>query len=233
VAECGPPPQGLLDRLADDVLQEERRMRDAQAAGEGPMFSTVLCHSLYALAAMVPLHPEAATNSSVRGAAFAQLMKVQQIVARSIQPQALFDLADEGRAKLFLYIRAITCIRLALRVITGSWFAADIGVQFAISEQGGRDFMQYCTKHITQVYNSKTAVMRLLGTPWERVMLSQGPTETMAELLLVVCSSDSNLLELTQLGGEQALQSLSQYAERPQVRQQATMLLSKLAVLQA
>jgi len=181
---------------------------------------------------MVPLHPKAAAESSqVRGAAFAQLFKIQQIVSLSAQPQDLYDPNDKDRAKLFLYIRAIACIRLALRVITGSWFASNIGVEFVISEQGGRDFMQYCTRHIIQVYNSKTAVTRVLGTPWERMMLSQGPTETIAELLLLVCSSDVNLLELERMGGEKALHGLSQYAETPSLRQQATMLLSKLAVM--
>jgi len=91
--------------------------------------------------------------------------------------------------------------------------------------------MQYCTRHIVQVYNGKTAVTRVLGTPWERMMLSQGPTDTIAELLLMVCSSDANLIELERLGGERALHGLSQYAENVSIRQQATMLLSKLAVM--
>jgi len=232
VAECEKPPKALMTKLATDVLEEDQRMKDGQVKGVGPMFSTILCHSLYALAVIVPFHPKAAAeNAQVRGAAFSQLFKIQQIVSLTVSPKDLFDAEDEDRGKLFLYIRAIACIRLALRVITGSWFAPDIGVRFVISEQGGRDFMQYCVRHIIQVYNGKTAVTRVLGTPWERVMLSQGPTETIAELLLMVCSSDTNLVELERLGGDRALHGLSQYAESVSIRQQATMLLSKLAVM--
>uniref|UniRef100_A0A7S2JHE2 Uncharacterized protein n=1 Tax=Zooxanthella nutricula TaxID=1333877 RepID=A0A7S2JHE2_9DINO len=193
----------------------------------------MLCHLLYSLAVMVPLHPKAAANSAaVRGAAFAQLMKVQNIIANGVQPQALFDPADGARGKLFLYVQATACIRSALQSITGSWFAADFGARFAVSEEGGRDFIQYCTKHLQQVYNNKTAMTRVLGTPWERVMLSQGPTSTIAELLLVICSSDANLKEISKLGGEQALHALSRYGEGAQIRQQATMLLTKMAVMQ-
>ncbi|CAE8609104.1 unnamed protein product, partial [Polarella glacialis] len=119
----------------------------------------------------------------------------------------------------------------ALQIITGSWFAADFGARFVVSEEGGKDFMQYCTKHINQVYNNKTALTRILGSPWERVMLSQGPTTTIAELLIVVCSSDANLIMVSKLGGEQALHNLSRYGDGAQIRQQATMLLTKLAVM--
>jgi len=233
VAECGLPPEALLDKLAEEVIKEDLRLRGLQTPkGEGPVFSTMLCHLLYALAVMVPHHPKAAAQSpAVRGAAFTQLMKVQQIVAQSIQPKALMDEADKDRAKLFLYIRATACIRAALQSIMGSWFAADFGARFVISEEGGKDFMQYCTKHINQVYNNKTALTRVLGSPWERMMLSQGPTVTIAELLIVVCSSDSNLVEISKLGGEQALHSLSRFGEDAKIRQQATMLLTKLAVM--
>jgi len=115
----------------------------------------------------------------------------------------------------------------------GSWFAADFGAKFAINDEGGRDFVSYCTKHLIQVYNNKIALTRVLGTPWERMMLTQGPTSTIAELLLVLCSSDSNLQEVGRLGGQQALLALSRYGESALVRQQATMLLTKLAVLGA
>eukprot|EP00931_Biecheleriopsis_adriatica_P096456 TRINITY_DN7010_c0_g1_i1.p1 TRINITY_DN7010_c0_g1~~TRINITY_DN7010_c0_g1_i1.p1 ORF type:complete len:5389 (-),score=1202.56 TRINITY_DN7010_c0_g1_i1:94-16260(-) len=233
VAECGVPPEALLEKIAEEVIKEDLRLRSLQTPkGEGPIFSTMLCHLLYALAVMVPHHPKAAAQSvTVRGAAFTQLMKVQQIVAQGIEPKVLFDTTDGDQQKLFLYVRATACIRSALQSIMASWFAADFGARFVISEEGGKDFMQYCTKHINQVYTSKTAVTRVLGSPWERVMLSQGPTTTIAELLIVVCSSDANLVELSKLGGEQALHSLSRHGDNAQIRQQATMLLTKLAVM--
>jgi hypothetical protein len=235
VAECPAPPALLLDVLAQEVLREDLRLQQAKGNGphsRGPLFSTMLCNLLYALAVTVPTHPETAANSAaVRGAAFSQLIKVQTIVAQSVQPRQLFDAADGKREKLFLYVRATACIREALQCIMASWFAADFGVRFAISEEGGRDFIQYCTKHVNQVYNNKTALTKVLGTPWERLMLSQGPTTMIAELLLTICSSDVNLAEVSKLGGETALHSLSRYGESTQTRQQATMLLTKLAVM--
>lgn len=233
VAECGTPPAALLDKIAEEVMKEDQRLLDAQGGKmEGPMYSTMLCHLLFALAVMVPSHPkEAAQSSRVRGAAFAQLIKVQQIVAQGILPKALYDPADGDRAKLFLYVRATACVRSALQTIMASWFAADFGARFVISEEGGKDFIQYCCKHINQAYNHKTALTKVLGSPWERVMLSQGPTATIAELLVVVCSSDANLVESSKLGGEQALHSLSRFGDSAQIRQQATMLLTKLAVV--
>merc|ERR1712083_227609 len=101
----------------------------------------------------------------MRGAAFSQLMKTQTITAQAIRPVQLFDKADSAqRAKLYLYVRATACIRAALQSIMGSWFAADFGAKFSISEEGGQDFVQYCTKHIIQVYNNKIALTRVLGS---------------------------------------------------------------------
>jgi hypothetical protein len=234
VTVCPPPPEALLDRVALEVLQEDRRLKNLQdpRTEEGPLFSTSLCHLLYALAVMVPQHPKVAAHSPhVRGAAFSQLMKVQSIISRGVGTKTLYDPADGSRAKLFLYVRISASIRGALQSIMGSWFAADFGASFAINDEGGRDFVQYCTKHIIQVYNNQMVLKKVVGTPWERMMLTQGPTTTIAELLLVLCSSDSNLQEVGRLGGQQALLALSRYAETAQVRQQATMLLTKLAVL--
>lgn len=233
VAECGTPPAALLDKIAQEVMKEDQRLQEAQGPKmEGPIFSTMLCHLLFALAVMVPAHPkEAAQSSTVRGAAFAQLIKVQHIVAQGILPKALYEPADGERAKLFLYVRATACVRSALQTIMASWFAADFGARFVITEEGGKDFIQYCCKHINQAYNHKTALTRVTGSPWERVMLSQGPTATIAELLVVVCSSDANLVESSKLGGEQALHSLSRFGDSAAIRQQATMLLTKLAVV--
>jgi hypothetical protein len=232
VAECPPPPEALLNRVAQEVLYEDLRLRQNQDRGEGPLFSSSLCHLLYALAVMVPQHAQAAAHSAdVRGAAFSQLIKVQNIIACGVKTKSLYESADGARMKLFLYVRIAACIRGALQSIMGSWFAADFGASFAINDEGGRDFVQYCTKHVIQVYNNKMALTKVLGTPWERMMLTQGPTATIADLLLVLCSSDANLKEVGGLGGQQALLCLSRYGESAQVRQQATMLLTKLAVL--
>eukprot|EP00928_Gymnodinium_smaydae_P099166 TRINITY_DN9391_c0_g1_i2.p1 TRINITY_DN9391_c0_g1~~TRINITY_DN9391_c0_g1_i2.p1 ORF type:complete len:2727 (-),score=688.67 TRINITY_DN9391_c0_g1_i2:97-8277(-) len=236
VAVCSPPPKALVDAIAVDIRKEDQRLRREQVQeGEyavGPLFSTMLCHSLYALAVMVPLHAQATAGSAVvRGSCFAQLMKVQQIIAQKVPSHFLLDKQDGKQAKLFLYLRAVASVRSALQCIASSWLSADIGSEINISDEGGRDFVQYCAKHINQAYNSKTALTRVLGSPWERVMLGEGPTSTIAELLLKVCNSDDNLREVSRYGASQALHSLSRFGESAQVRQQATMLLTKLAVM--
>ena len=69
--------------------------------------------------------------------------------------KALYDNTDGSRAKLFLFVRVSCCIRGALQTIMGSWFAADFGAKFAINDEGGRDFVSYCTKHLIQVVGTK------------------------------------------------------------------------------
>lgn len=233
VAKCGTPPAPLLDKLAEETLKEEHRLREGRKEKSlGPLFSSMLCHLLFGLGVMVPLHPKAAANSAaVRGAAFSQLMKVQSILAQSVQPKFLFDPTDGDRQKLFLYIRATACIQCALQSITGCWFAADFGARFMINEEGGRDFILYCAKTINQAFTNKSAMTKVLGTPWERLMHGQGPTTAIAELFLMICaSSDANLAEVSRLGGDQALHALSKYGDTSAMKQQATMLMTKLAV---
>lgn len=234
VAECTPPPQGILNMLAKMTMDEDVALRQAQKDGKGPLYSTILCHMMYALAQIVPHHAQAAAQSkTVRSAAFAQLMKVQSILATNTKPDKLFDPGDGKRAKLFCYVRATACMRAALECITGSWFASDAGAKNALQEEGGRDLVAYLTRHVNQAYNKKTALTRVAGSPWERIMLSQGPTKTIADLLLLVCSSsDDNLSKVGLLGGQAAIANISRYGESTSVRQQATMLLTKLAVLQ-
>lgn len=239
VALCPKPPQVFLEALAADTLREDQRLRRAQVRDKdcvtGPLYSTMLTHMLYALAVTVPLHTKAAAKSAtVRGAAFSQLMKVQSIVAQNIPSHNLFDPADGAREKLFLYLRAVACIRGALQCIAASWLAPDSGeVVVSLEDEGGRDFVQYCAKHLHQSYTNKTALTRVLGTPWERLMLGQGPTATIAELLLKACATEDNLLEMGKIGGLQALHALGKYGESPAIRQQATLYLTKLAVLSA
>jgi len=219
--------------MAKNVLAEDDFLKKQQVEGKGPLFSTDLCHLLYALAVMVPHHPKAASHSAVvRGAAFSQMIKIQNILAQSVQPPWLYDSNDDLQAKPFLYARSMTCVRAALQCVVGSWLAAGFGTRFAVTEEGGKDFIQYCVKHILQSFNNKAALTRVLGSPWERVMMSQGPTPMIVELFLTVCSTDANLTEVAPLGGQQALHNLSRYADTNEVRQQATILLTKLAVIQ-
>merc|ERR1711988_192730 len=249
VAQCSHPPEELLEVFAAEVLEEDERLRrqplskkeqrssnhhlgESTHGGSGPLFSTNLCNFLYGLAAIVPSHPRSASHSpAVRGAALAQMMKVQNVLSARTPAAAFFDPRDGDRSKVLLYVRAIACVRCALQCVVGSWLAAGFGSKFAITEEGGQDFLQYCSKHILQAYNNKTAYTRVLGTPWECLMMSQGPTPMIVDLLLSVCSSDDNLLEVSKLGGQQALHNLSRYGDDNEVRQRATMLLTKLAVL--
>jgi hypothetical protein len=233
VIEPFTPPEELLESFAKAVSREDDALKRAQVQGQGTRFSTTLCHLLYGLAVMVPSHAKAASQSpAVRGAAFSQMIKMQTILAQGVQAHWLFDPADGGQQKPFLYVRSMASVRAALQCVVGSWLAVGFGSKFAITEEGGKDFMQYCIKHIIQSFNNQAALTRVLGSPWERVMISQGPTPMIVELFLIVCGSDQNLSEVATLGGQQALHNLSRYADKNEVRQQATILLTKLAVLQ-
>jgi hypothetical protein len=239
VCVCPKSPQALLDALAAEVLREDHRLRKGQVKDQdgrniGPLYNTLLSHVLYALAVTVPQHTKFASKSAaIRGAAFTQLMKVQQIVSQQIPPHNLFDASDGKQSKLFLYLRAVACIRNALQVMQASWLSDNSELRINISDEGGRDFIVFCTKHLNQTYTNKTSVMRVLGTPWERLMLGEGPTEIVADLLLAACHTDENLREVSHVGGHQALLAISRYGESQRAKQQATLYLTKLAVLTA
>jgi len=98
-------------------------------------------------------------------------------------------------------------------------------------EQGGYDLLSYCVKHIVQAFNNRTAMAKVLGSPWERIMLSQGPTPMMVDLFLKICGQDANLIAVNKIGGHKALHNLSRYGDTVDSRQAATMLLTKLAVI--
>ena len=51
------------------------------------------------------------------------------------------------------------------------------------------------------------------------------------QLFLMMCGAEQNLKTLSKLGGEKAVYNLSRFADDQKVRQQATVLLTKLAVL--
>ena len=63
------------------------------------------------------------------------------------------------------------------------------------------------------------------------VVLATPPRSEVTQLFLMVCGSEQNLRTLSKLGGEKAVHNLSRYADEQKVRQQATVLLTKLAVL--
>lgn len=241
VAKCPTPSPAFLDALAAEILREDQRLRKALAPDKndipaGPLHSPLLCHALYALAAIVPLHAKAAAASSlVRGAAFAQLMKVQAMAATGNEIATMLDPADgtRERAKLMLYLRSAACIRSALRCISSSWLAPDAGpLRVSLSGEGGLEFVAFCAKHLNQAYSSKSG-SKFIGVPYERTVLKEGPTSTIGDLLLRACSTEGNLSVIGKLGGQQALLGLSRYGETTAVRKQATLYLTKLAVLSA
>jgi hypothetical protein len=316
VAHTYSPPNALIEALAADILREDQRMRKAQKKDSnghatGPLYSTLLTHALYALAVTVPNHAKcAAASSAVRGAAFTQLMKVQQIVSQRIPSRNLHDPADSTRAKVLFSLRGAACVRNALQVLSGSWLAEGSEPQVSMTDEGGRDFVQFCTKHLTQAYGhlreqtsnyqiflidfevdwslkldakakstgalackdktgsslklkknvhgdfeifpvpepdafplklisqSKSGTMALTKEPadWEQLMFSQGSTAMVGDLLLKACNSDEALIEISKMGGQQALLALSRYGESSRARQQATnliILMTKLAVRNA
>ncbi|CAD7975584.1 unnamed protein product [Amoebophrya sp. A25] len=72
---------------------------------------------------------------------------------------------------------------------------------------------------------------KVLGGPWERILVAQGPAPMIVDVYLKVCELEGNLLAVNKIGGHKALHNLSRYGYSTEVRQTATMLLTKLAVL--
>lgn len=188
---------------------------------------------LYGLANTVVNHQKAASQSNkIRGAALFQLMKIQNILSQRIQARDLYAAADTVDQKLFLYVRATSTVRSSLQCVINSWLSTGFTSKIALSnEQGGYDLMTYCSKHIIQAFNNKTAMTKVLGSPWERIMMSQGPTPMIVDLFLKICQMESNLIAINRIGGHKSLHNLSRYGDTTEIRQQATMLLTKLAVI--
>jgi hypothetical protein len=160
-------------------------------------------------------------------------MKIQNILSQRVPPRDLYDMHDTVDDRLFLYIRATAVVRSSLQIVLQSWLQSGFTAKVNIAqEQGGYDLVNYCTKHVLQAFNNKTAMTKVLGSPWERVMMAQGPTPTIVELYLKLCSANpQNLLAINKVGGHKALHNLSRYGDSTDVRQAATMILTKLAVM--
>eukprot|EP00392_Amoebophrya_sp_AT5.2_P006240 g6250.t1 len=251
VCECLDPTVELSELITDEIAREDKRLLKNRNPKDksGPQYSTYLCHLMYALAFAVNTHQRQASQSNkIRGAALFQLMKVQNILSQQIPPRELMDPVDGVDEKLYLYVRATAVVRSALQTVINSWLATGFTAKDATltqqknrkisphevalaSEQGGYDLLTYCTKHIIQAFNNKTAMTKVMGNPWERIMMSQGPTPMIVDLYLKVCEVESNLLAVNKIGGHKALHNLSRYGDSTEVRQTATMLLTKLAVI--
>ncbi|CAD7957194.1 unnamed protein product [Amoebophrya sp. A120] len=235
VCECQDPTVELSEILTDEIAREDKRMLKARdpKTKAGSQYSSYLCHLMYSLAFAVNTHQRAASQSNkIRGAALFQLMKIQNILSQQIAPSDLMDLHDGRDEKLYLYVRATAVVRSALQTVINSWLATGFTAKVALaSEQGGYDLLTYCTKHIIQAFNNKTAMTKVMGSPWERIMMSQGPTPMIVDLYLKVCEVESNLIAVNKIGGHKALHNLSRYGDSTEVRQTATMLLTKLAVI--
>jgi len=235
VCMCMPPTVELSELITDEIAREDKRLMKARDPDDqsGAQHSTYLCNLLYALAQTVNSHQKAASQSNkIRGAALFQLMKIQNILSQSLRPRDLMDHSDTVDSKLFLYVRATSVVRSALQCVINSWLSTGFSSKVSLSnEQGGYDLLTYCTKHIIQAFNNKTAMTKVLGSPWERIMMSQGPTPMIVDLYFKICSQEANLLAVNRIGGHKALHNLSRYGDTTESRQQATMLLTKLAVL--
>jgi len=231
VGSCPEPPFELVELLANTALDMEQELREKEVRY---IFSTAHCHILYALSLAVCHHPKASSFSvSARGAALAQMLKVQRVLAADTQPSALLDDDDGDDALLWMFIRSAACIRTALQSVLNGWLHSGFGSRFAATEEGGIELLQFCIKHVLHAYNGKTKLRRAMGNKWDTVMVNLGPTPLVVQLFLSVCGAEQNLRTLSKLGGEKAIHNLSRYGDDNKVRQQATILLTKLAVLNA
>lgn len=231
VAACKDPLHSLLRILAQEILREDQRLRKPQHSDKGPIYSDLLMHLLYALAVTVPHHASVATGSAaVQSAALTQLSKVFRIIENEVEGYRLYDVADGQRNKVFLYLRAVACVRAAIQCIAAGWQSMPSGPHIPLTDQAGKDFVRFCSKNIEKAF-SESALIKAVETPWEKVMLTQGATGTIGDLLIRACSTDANLAELGRIKGQQSLLSLSRHGETTTVKQQATLFLTKLAVL--
>lgn len=230
VTMCPDLPIELFDVLASEIKQEDAILRKGRINGKGPLWSTMLCNQLYALAAMVPTHArEAAQSAAVRGATLSQLMKIQTIINQGLQAHDFYG--EEDDAKLFLYVRATSVTRMALECVTRSWLTATFSARLVTNEEGGYDLVQFCIKHILQAYTNQTALTKVIGTPWNRVMMNLGPTKLLSQLFLKLCSCERNLAVMATIkNANLALYNLSRYGE-PSMRLEATEFLTKIAIL--
>jgi len=118
-----------------------------------------------------------------------------------------------------------------LQSILNAWLNTGYGSRFAAEEEGGIELCQFLVKHVLNAYNGGTKLKRAVGNPWEHAMIELGPTPIVTQLFLMMCGAEQNLKTLSKLGGEKAVYNLSRFADDQKVRQQATVLLTKLAVL--
>jgi len=228
VAQCPPPPAALLDLVANELLREEDHVRKTAPAP----FSTQMCLYLHALAVLVPFHAKhSAQSPTVRACALAQLLKAQRLLLDETPPRKLHDTSDGQDRNLWLFVRVTSAIRSALQVVLASWLSAGYTSKFALEEQGGVELLQFCIRHIVSAYNQNTALNKMGGSSWERLLLTVGPTAQITSLFLKVCSNDNALPKLAKLGADKSLHALSRYGDNKESRQHATVLLSKLAVL--
>jgi hypothetical protein len=229
VVACPEPPFELLELLANTVMDMDRELVEARA---NFLYTTAHCHVLYALAYCVTHHARGACQSAAtRGAALSQLMKVQRAVSNDVDPKTLYDADDEDDAMIWMYIRSSACVRAALQSVLNAWLNTGYGSRFAAEEEGGVELCQFLIKHVLNAYNGQTKLKRAMGNPWEHAMIELGPTPLVTQLFLMMCGAEQNLRTLTKLGGEKAVHNLSRYADDQKVRQQATVLLTKVAVL--
>jgi len=229
VVACPEPPFELLELLANTTMDIDRELAEERV---NFLYTTAHCHILYALAMCVPHHAKGACNSaSTRGAALSQLMKVQRVVSADTPPRDLYDKDDGDDAMIWMFIRSAACVRGALQSILNAWLNTGYGSRFAAEEEGGIELCQFLVKHVLNAYNGGTKLKRAVGNPWEHAMIELGPTPIVTQLFLMMCGAEQNLKTLSKLGGEKAVYNLSRFADDQKVRQQATVLLTKLAVL--
>jgi hypothetical protein len=231
VAKCKEPPSVLLRILSQEIAREDVRLRKAQHTDKGPIYSDLLLQLMYALAVTTPHHPSLANNTpAVLNCALTQVAKVFRVIENQVEGYRLYDPADGQRNKVFLYLRAVACVRTAIQCIAGSWLAEASGPHIALTDQAGKDFVRFCVKNIEKAY-MESALIKTRESPWEKTMLSQGAPGTVGALLIRALSVDANLAELGRIGGQQSLLSLSRHGETATIKQQATLFLTKLAVV--
>ncbi|KAF4665375.1 hypothetical protein FOL47_004642 [Perkinsus chesapeaki] len=251
-ANVPPAPPLLMEMLAMYALQltrqvdiEGKRMKDNKPNAYSSTLSS-LANCMLALYNCVPHSPAAAMASAhLRAVSMSQLIRAgnnpiaditcisNKAIAVPEVVSALF-LCDRHVRLLELCSLTLTCVRLGLGIIELSWGSCGYGSSLIAKQEGGRDLIAFMIKHIVKHFGGNSRAMtRVLASPWDKILYKEGVSLFVAKLFLDASGYEDNLEIIEMLGGQRALLALSRYSEDSIMRQQATVLLTKMAVMVA
>ncbi|KAF4704501.1 hypothetical protein FOZ63_027626, partial [Perkinsus olseni] len=236
---------------------ETNRQPQTLAALASCMLGLYNCIPHAPAAAMASAHLRAVSMAQFIRASTNPIVNAELVSDRTVGvPETNSQLfrCDRRLRLLELCSLTLSCVKLGLGIIELSWGACGYGSALVAKQEGGRDLIAFMIKHIVNHFGGPNrAMLRLRAPPWDKVLFKEGGVAVpalfsfssfggfsavgislfVAKLFLDACGYDSNLEIIEMLGGQRALLALSRYSEDSIMRQQATVLLTKMAVMVA